>query len=148
MNTHESHTRPTDTTHAHRDVIELFVYGTLRPGGSNYPRVADLIEPDHAPAWVRGRMYASTAGAWPLLEPRQHGDDWVRGELLTVPPSPEFWALMGMLEVEWGYDLIWHPIHDAPGGALLGRALLCAWSWPKDRGAPIPEGDWLVHLGL
>ena len=138
--------RPIDAVHGHRDVIEFLAYGTLRPGGSNFPRIASLIEGEPAPAWVRGHMFASTAGSWPLLEVREHGDDWVRGDLATAQPSHELWDLMGTLEVEWGYDLIWHSIYASPGGPILGKALLCAWPWPKDRGERIPGGDWLTYL--
>jgi gamma-glutamylcyclotransferase (GGCT)/AIG2-like uncharacterized protein YtfP len=137
------HARPLDAVHGHRDVIAFFAYGTLRPGGSNYAKLAPLIEPEVTSAVVRGRMYASTAGAWPLLELRDRGDDWVHGTLFTASPTPNLWGLMGMIEVEWGYDLVWHPIHANPTSPSLGRALMCAWPWSRDRGELIPGGDWL-----
>ena len=137
--------RPADAVHGHRDVIEFFAYGTLRPGGSNFPRIEQWVDAVE-PAAVRGRMFASTAGAWPLLEVREHGSEWVHGDLLTTHPSPELWELLGTLELEWGYDLIWHPIHATPEGPSIGQAMLCAWPWPKDRGEPIPGGDWLAFL--
>ena len=138
--------RPTDAVHGHRDVIEFFAYGTLRPGGSNYHRIESLVDGAPTPAAVRGRMFASTAGAWPLLEVHERGDEWVIGDLFTAHPSAKLWELMGKLEVEWGYDLIWHSISATPAGPTLGKALLCAWPWPKDRGERIPGGDWLAYL--
>ena len=139
-------TKPLDAVHGHRDVIPFFAYGTLRPGGSNYSKLSALIEPDNQDAMVRGRMYESTAGAWPLLELRDRGDEWVHGTLFTAVPSPPLWELMGMLELEWGYDLVWHAIHIDEATPSIGRALLCSWPWPRDRGVQIPGGDWLEHL--
>ena len=72
----------------------LFVYGTLRRGGSN-----DIarIAPDAvfvSTARVRGRLY-DVNGRWPALV-LDDSAGWVTGEIYRVPPQA--WAALDVLE--------------------------------------------------
>ena len=72
----------------------LFVYGTLRRGGSN-----DIarIAPDAVlitTARVRGRLY-DVNGRWPALV-QDEGAGWVIGEIYRV--SPQSWPALDALE--------------------------------------------------
>ncbi len=72
----------------------LFVYGTLRRGGSN-----DIarIAPDAGivcNARVRGRLY-DVNGRWPALV-LDDSADWVAGEIYRVPPPA--WPALDALE--------------------------------------------------
>lgn len=72
----------------------LFVYGTLRRGGSN-----DIarIAPDarfESVARVRGRLY-DVNGRWPALVLDANAD-WVSGEIYAIPPYA--WPALDALE--------------------------------------------------
>jgi gamma-glutamylcyclotransferase (GGCT)/AIG2-like uncharacterized protein YtfP len=67
-------------------VKRVFVYGTLREGGSNRHVIANYIETSQ-PATTHGRMYHFSEetqggrGWYPYMEER--GDDIIVGEMLT-----------------------------------------------------------------
>ncbi len=81
----------------------VFVYGTLRRGGSRDARVHYAGAEFVAAARVGGRMF--DFGAYPGLR-LEAGVGWVRGELFDVTPS----ALAGLDEWE-GFD----PAHPDAG---------------------------------
>ena len=124
----------------------LFVYGTLRTGGSNdIARIAP--EARHfAGARVRGLLY--DLGAYPalLLDP---GAGWVAGELYTVPahawpaldaleepvtperPDGEYFKLEAEVELADGsHRLVWIYVAN-PAVLKLDRL--------------IAGGDWMAH---
>ena len=72
----------------------LFVYGTLRRGGSN--DIARIAQDASfvATARVRGRLY-DVNGRWPALV-LDDTADWVTGEIYAVPPHA--WATLDALE--------------------------------------------------
>jgi gamma-glutamylcyclotransferase (GGCT)/AIG2-like uncharacterized protein YtfP len=59
-------------------MLSVFVYGTLKPGELNHHYCSDRIL-GHAPALVRGRLYALPAG-YPAMTV---GEGWVKGVWLT-----------------------------------------------------------------
>ena len=76
------------------EASRLFVYGTLRRGGSN-----DIVRiaPDArfvTTARVRGRLY-DVNGRWPALV-LDDAADWVWGEIYSVPPNA--WPALDALE--------------------------------------------------
>ena len=72
----------------------LFVYGTLRQGGSNdIARIAPAAVFVTA-ARVRGRLY-DVNGRWPSLVPDDQAG-WVTGEIYRVPPQS--WPALDALE--------------------------------------------------
>lgn len=58
--------------------MQVFVYGTLKPGGKYYQRYCATAVVAFWPAIARGRLFALPAG-YPAMTP---GEDWVRGFLL------------------------------------------------------------------
>ena len=79
----------------------LFVYGTLRPGGSNH----DLLEcatSTVAPATAAGlALYSNASGTYPYATP--HPDSQIAGALITVPHG-EWPAIVARLDMLEGYD--------------------------------------------
>ena len=81
----------------------VFTYGTLRPGEPN----AHLLGPAAAvAARVPGRLHS--LGAYPVLTPAQSQDQWVAGELVTVPDLPECQQLTAPALGWQGEQPRWH----------------------------------------
>lgn len=76
----------------------FFVYGTLKPGGLYWPRVADLVA-YYEPGQVRGRLYDTGLG-YPAAE--FGGHHTIDGVLLFVvdPKVAELTAIMDEIEEE------------------------------------------------
>jgi gamma-glutamylcyclotransferase (GGCT)/AIG2-like uncharacterized protein YtfP len=124
----------------------LFVYGTLRRGGSNdIARVAPGAQWAGA-ARVRGRLY--DLGAYPalLLDP---GAGWVAGELYAIAPAD--WPALDALE---------EPVTPArPDGEYFKQTTLVegadgkpvtVWIYVANPAAltldsEIGSGDWMTH---
>lgn len=97
----------------------LFVYGTLKRGGSNHALVACHARVE--PALARGRLYALLEGYPALIE---RGEDEVRGEVLFFDDrSPE----LGALDALEGYE----PLH--PESSLFLRVRREVWVPTLDR---------------
>jgi len=131
-------------------MLRVFVYGTLKPGESNYACCAPWVAAI-APAWTRGELYALPLG-YPALVP---GDRWVAGVLLELTNS-EVLAQLDALEeydparspAENEYERRWTPI-VAASGASLGAA----WAYWMEReraiaagGRWLPAGYWSGRL--
>lgn len=118
----------------------LFVYGTLRSGQPNSPRLggATLL----GSGTVTGTLV--NLGDYPGLVP---GDSVVVGELYRLPT-----AALDRIDALEGYD------PDDPDSSLFVRQeksvvmesgqSLVAWTylWPHRGGESIASGDWLAHL--
>ena len=121
-------------------LLPVFVYGTLRAGGSLHHLLAPhLVEGPH-PAGVTGRLGVAEAGVWPVL---LDGDGTVTGELYVVRACPESLAVLGVEELAWGYSLRW-VWFDVPG--FRGRAIVCCWEWADGFSEIVEHGDWLRYL--
>lgn len=119
----------------------LFVYGTLRSGQPNSPRLggATLV----GPARVGGRL--AHLGKYPGLV---DGDSRVLGEVYELPI-----AALGRIDELEGYD------ESDPDGSLFlrvrrtatlenGSTLECwTYSWPHPCDQWIDSGDWIEFLG-
>ncbi len=124
----------------------LFVYGTLRAGGSNDIARIQPRATRKADAHVRGVLY--DLGAYPAL--RLEGTaSWVTGELYRVPADG--WAPLDALEEpvteerpDGEYFKLIHPVQLADGSWLE------AWIYAANPAVlkldrPIASGDWMRH---
>lgn len=111
----------------------LFVYGTLRRGGSHHRLLGDA---EHLGAWRSGPHYRMLdMGPYPALV---QGEATVAGEIYRIRPE-----MLPMLDAYEG----------CPGDYRRERIdteFGMAWVYLWDRVAPtaaaIPGGDWLRHL--
>lgn len=123
-------------------MIKLFVYGTLRKGGSNHA----LIEPYlHAsqPYQIHGRLY-DVGGEYPVLVWDPAEPALVRGELLTVSEQA-----LGPIDRLEGYYGPGHP--DNEYERVLHPAGFYLYTWSQQavdqhRLRRIEQGDWLQYL--
>ena len=125
----------------------LFVYGTLRRGGSNdiariAPEASFLTR-----ARVRGRLY-DVNGRWPSLVLDQQAG-WVTGELYAVPPHA--WAALDALEdpvtpqrPDGAYFKVSAPV-ETDSGALRQVTLYTANPAATPLTRLIADGDWLAY---
>ena len=129
----------------------LFVYGTLRPGGSNH----DLLECANstvAPATAAGlALYSNASGTYPYATPHPHSQ--ITGALITVPHG-DWPAIVARLDMLEGYDPHTdnghylrrrRTIHTGANGATEAWIYLAG---PRIRLGPdrrIHHGDWLHH---
>ncbi len=119
----------------------LFAYGSLQPGESRWPLIAELVDVV-GPATTRGRLVSTPMG-WPAAA--FGGDSQVHGTLLRprgAAAARELWRITDLVEdagrlfvrrvipVRWGSEVTW--------------ATAYAWNWA--RGAPpgeqVPDGRW------
>lgn len=122
----------------------VFVYGTLRRGGSN-----DIAQLGERARWrgrarVRGQLH--DLGGYPGLVLGR--SDWVVGELYGVDPEAQVW--LDRLEEVWPQRsgeyrrvqaLVVHEGLNLPCRALLYEMdSAVARAWPR-----IPGGDWIAH---
>jgi len=118
----------------------LFIYGTLRSGQPQAPRLGGAES--LGPATVEGEL--RNLGDYPGLAV---GTEIVHGELFRIPEA----ALSRIDELE-GYD------SGDPEGSLFRREIrdvhredgtvARSWTyvWPHGGGTRIPSGDWLEFL--
>ena len=128
----------------------LFVYGTLRRGGSN-----DIarIAPDarfESFARVRGRLY-DVNGRWPALVLDAKAD-WVSGEIYAVPPHA--WPALDALEdpvtpqrPDGAYFKITAQVEmtGAATAATVEATLYTANPATTPLLRPIVSGDWMAY---
>ncbi|MFN8472101.1 MAG: gamma-glutamylcyclotransferase family protein [Anaerolineae bacterium] len=127
--------------------LPVFVYGTLRPGGSAFPRIALFVQKVERAVLSGVDLY--DLGAYPMALP---GNGMVVGELLTLYAETYSYALHRLDRYE-GYDAR----HD--DGLYLRRPVtvttadghfVAAWTYMgTTEGAVdsrlIPSGDWLAR---
>ncbi|NEQ50291.1 MAG: gamma-glutamylcyclotransferase [Leptolyngbya sp. SIO3F4] len=76
--------------------IDVFVYGTLKPGGIYHQQYCLPYLKQVQPAQVKGSLYDLPELGYPVMTP---GENWVKGYLLTLNAV----AMSGLDELE-GYD--------------------------------------------
>ena len=93
----------------------LFVYGTLKHGGSNYWRVEELVR-EVLPGWmIYGQLY--NAGSYPgLVVP---GDRKIRGEVLMADSPDELLGVTDELEGDEYRRVLVPVINDDGDGRMV-----------------------------
>jgi gamma-glutamylcyclotransferase (GGCT)/AIG2-like uncharacterized protein YtfP len=116
----------------------VFVYGTLRGGGSNHFRMegAEFV----TTATVRGRLYGIDWYPGLILDGTA---DCIHGEIYQV--SPELMASLDAFEGD-GYRRVMTQARSDGDH----RSPLAAWVWewlgPVDENKRITSGDWLYQV--
>lgn len=129
-------------------MIDVFVYGTLKPGEMNYAAYCGDRPHTAAPAWVWGRLYHLPQQGYPALTP---GNEKVQGVLLRFS-DPTILAKLDPLETyKEGrspalneYQRQRQPIFD-PSGASLGEAWIYVMELNRAiayGGIWLPSGQW------
>lgn len=130
--------------------LDLFVYGTLQPGGTYWPRIAGSVEVVGA-ARVAGRL-TDTGRGWPaadlhLQRAPDEGGPVVHGTLLRPHDrSAAQRAIAGADLIEAEGDLFERVAVRAEGPDGEGWAAAYRWH-PRRGGAPgreLPDGHWRV----
>lgn len=116
----------------------VFVYGTLRQGGSNHFRMAgaEFVESGS----LRGRLYR--IDWYPGLVVDSAGDE-ISGEIYAV--NPENLALLDEFEGH-EYRRIRATVRTPYGVPM--QAWIWEWLMPVDEGQRITGGDWLKENGV
>jgi gamma-glutamylcyclotransferase (GGCT)/AIG2-like uncharacterized protein YtfP len=115
--------------------VDLFVYGTLVPGGRWWDEVERFVRA-HRPAQVAGRLY-DTGRGYPgaTFSP---GDAPVAGVVLTLG-EPQ--AVLAHLDEFEGAEYERVTVRTAAGDDVLTYA----WRAPLHGCTPVPCGDWAAH---
>lgn len=139
----------------------LFVYGTLRRGGSNRAWLERTHPEGTCRAWVPGRLWHLPDDGYPAMvlgpEPATPppGEGWVTGDFVGWEDLEDLEAALPDLDA----------LEDVAGGLYLRRLVDCvlesghrltAWVYvfPEDRlgalerhGVEMSDGDWEAFLG-
>lgn len=122
----------------------VFVYGTMRKGASNYPRMKGALR--ISPGAVRGRLVK--IGWFPALVLDPQAETWVWGDVFRADGE----ALQAFLEYEGlaaeakeGEDcrLVKTQAYAYAGSGWNWQVGLWEWTGPLDQAVPVPSGDWL-----
>lgn len=126
----------------------IAVYGTLRSGGRNHPRLKRHRHRSHGTASVRGRLV--DLGTYPGLLPPVDPDERVTVELVELIDLDAALADLDHLE-----GASWPPEQDDRYHRRLVTVMQpdgsesIAWCyrylWPVDEAVPIPSGDWFAR---
>ena len=90
-----------------RSMLQVFVYGTLKPGERNFERYCAAAKPSSTLAVARGRLFALPMG-YPAMTPAspaesaESGERWVQGYVLTFD-APVAQAMLATLDALEGY---------------------------------------------
>ena len=123
----------------------LFVYGTLKPGYSNYEWLLADKDIKHTPAWTHGKLY--DLGAFPAMT---KGDGMVYGDLLKFD-DPEILERIDILEgyktdAFWGmnfYDRVEVTVHTENSESVVAWTYVLSESEIlKMEGVLILSGNW------
>lgn len=130
----------------------VFVYGSLRPGASNFSLVAPYVQ-ETLPAYVEGKLYHLPTG-YPTVICGERGK--VRGELLRLEPFFEALSLLDELEDYYGpdgpdneYERIWGRVFRETGETSAAYFYVCPAEnveYCRKAGLIIPTGDWKAFL--
>ena len=123
--------------------IPLFVYGTLRVGGSLHHLISPHILEQIDNVNIFGSLHSSTQGLWPVV--RAGGSERVYGSLFALEIDLEVMGSIFKEELLFGYDLAWNQIYDNEGNEY-SKALVCTWESDEFLGDKISHGDWLEHI--
>lgn len=136
--------------------IDVFVYGTLKPGGIYHQQFCAPYLKAFQPAQVRGLLYDLPQQGYPVMT---LGDGWVKGYLLTL----EQVAMAGLdalegytpngqdgsqneLDHEVGAEETytrWLVSVFTPDGASLGKTWVYGMDKTPDGAVWLPQGEWI-----
>lgn len=112
---------------------QLFVYGTLRPGGSLYPGIESLVEA-HQPAFLPG--FDLHMAGYPAVRPSAFFTARVRGDLLLLKNPAAALALCDRIER-----------YNPPEITMYIRAVVPVWGFTQP-GVAVPAWVYLGGPGL
>lgn len=134
-------------------LLPFFVYGTLRPGESNYLKLLAGIDLEHEPATLDGVVLHNGPG-YPYMY--RHSSGIVTGDLLYLDRRPQRYAaeLQRLDELE-GYDPLAHgqptnhydrhlvTVTDSDGTEIQAWAYFAGVANRQENYERIESGDWL-----
>jgi gamma-glutamylcyclotransferase (GGCT)/AIG2-like uncharacterized protein YtfP len=139
-------------------LLQVFVYGTLKPGERFHNHYCAQALVNSRPAWVQGLLYHLPAENYPALT---QGVGWVKGYLLTFAEPAILRLLDGLedyqperLAQDNEYQREVKDIFDEPFEQVsTSRLLAQAWVYwmektaiERRRGIYLPTGDWSESL--
>lgn len=129
---------------------QVFVYGTLKPGGRYWPQYCEGKVSQAIPAKIRGELYDLKVGYPGVL---LRGEAWVQGYLLSFEKEVDFLQL----DVLEGYVASRAPEANEyvrlevpcyePGGALLGPVWtyeMTDSTFARHDASQIEDGNWPI----
>lgn len=120
----------------------LFVYGSLRPGGGVFHRFLGGFALRVVEATLDGFALYGRGLPYPFIAPEEGG--LVHGEVVAIDPE-RMAEVIGSLDFYEGPEyrrIVVHPVTDS-GETLDAWAFAAAPSVPLDAAGRIPGGDWL-----
>lgn len=137
----------------------LFVYGTLREGGSDHAWLLRTHPEGLTLAWVPGRLFQLPQGCpalVPIPEPPcpPPGPGWVSGDFVGYGDPRELAAALADLDALEGVEEGWFSRGLLPV-VLAGGLSYHAWTYlfPVERlprlereATELPDGDWAAYL--
>lgn len=130
--------------------LEVFVYGTLKPGGHYWPQFCEGKVARHRPAKIHGELYDLHVG-YPGL--RLRGQNWVHGYLLELKEPVHLDGLDYLEgyapvrpESENEYKRVRVPCYDESGQPLgeVWAYEITSTAFAKHRPTRIEDGNWPV----
>jgi gamma-glutamylcyclotransferase (GGCT)/AIG2-like uncharacterized protein YtfP len=127
--------------------LPLFVYGTLRPDGSAWRRIADLVRVI-GPATTAGTLF-DTGQGWPaatFLDAPPRSSPTVRGHLVAARGPEQARALFERTDRYEGVPMLFTRTSVQVHGPT-GRCWAAGYAWAggSPPGVPIPDGKWVVR---
>jgi gamma-glutamylcyclotransferase (GGCT)/AIG2-like uncharacterized protein YtfP len=130
-------------------MAQLFVYGTLREGGTLSSWLGGYRSTART-ATATGKLYEHPRGDYPVMKLSsvdEDGKDVVVGEVITVPDDDpagldELYQLL-MMEQNAGYVPKTIPVLQDDGENV--KAWVCAWPLTERTGRRIKHGDWIAY---
>ncbi len=136
--------------------IDVFVYGTLKPGGIYHQQYCGPYLQKSQPAQVQGLLYDLPALGYPVMT---RGEGWVKGYLFTLQAA----AMAGLDYLE-GYNASPNKSFDRDDDFeeeyirertivfdLAGQSIAEAWIYvmvePPDGAVLLSNGEWPLHYG-
>ena len=141
------------------DADGLFVYGTLREGGSNHAWLMRTQPEGLTPAWVAGRLFHLAAG-YPALvaapEPASPapGPGWVRGDFVGYEDEGDLDDALADLDPLEGVEEGLFTREILPV-TLEGGQRYLAWAYVfhverlprlEREAVEVPSGDWASYM--
>lgn len=126
------------------NLVQVFTYGTLRPGHYN-ARFFDGCVIAAETATVDGfRLYANQGGSYPYLVADDTATEPVTGTLYTLDTdATDGFIRAHHMELGAGYDFRAVTVHA--NGRDVEDVVVWDWRKPEWLGDLIPSGDWEVY---